>query len=106
MGVIDKGIAALPMFGALCADVREGRLPVSLTGLGHIHKVLLSHALCAATARKAVFIVSDEAEANRIAEDLAALGTEALLLPARDLALRRVESTSREYEQMRLGALA
>lgn len=62
--------------------------------------------MCACLGRKAVFIVADEAEANRVCEDLACLGTTALLLPARDLSLRRVESTSREYEQMRLGTLA
>lgn len=99
-------MASLPQYGALCADIRDGRLPVSLTGLGHIHKVMLVHALCACLGRKAVFIVADEAEANRVCEDLACLGTTALLLPARDLSLRRVESTSREYEQMRLGTLA
>ena len=106
MGVFDRGMASLPQYGALCADIRDGRLPVSLTGLGHIHKVMLVHALCACLGRKAVFIVADEAEANRVCEDLACLGTTALLLPARDLSLRRVESTSREYEQMRLGTLA
>ena len=106
MGVFDKGLAGLPAFGALCADIRENRLPVALTGLGHIHKVLFVYALCASLGRKAVFLVADEAEGNRVCEDLAALGLEALLLPARDLSLRRVESTSREYEQQRLGTLA
>ena len=105
MGVFDRGMASLPQYGALCADIRDGRLPVSLTGLGHIHKVMLVHALCACLGRKAVFIVADEAEANRVCEDLACLGTTALLLPARDLSLRRVESTSREYEQMRPAAI-
>lgn len=106
MGVLDRGAASLPQYGALAADIRDGRLPGAVTGLGHIHKIVLMHALCASTGRKAVFIVADEAEAHRACEDLAALGTEALLLPARDLSLRRVESTSREYEQMRLGTLA
>ncbi len=106
MGILDRGAASLPQYGALTADIRDGRLPGAVTGLGHIHKIVLLHALCASMGRKAVFIVADEAEANRACEDLAALGMEALLLPARDLSLRRVESTSREYEQMRLGTLA
>ena len=65
-----------------------------------------SHTLRAALNRRVFVLVSDEAEGSRLCEDLAALGDEALFLPARDLALRRVESTSRDYEQMRLGILA
>ena len=76
-----------------------------LTGLGHIHKAMLIHALRAALARRVFVLVSDEAEGNRLCEDMKALGDEALFLPARELSLRRVESTSRDYEQMRLGIL-
>ena len=105
MGLLERGMAALPAFSALCADVRAGRLPASLTGLGHVHKVVFIHALCAALQRPALVLVADEAEANRICEDLAALGRRALLYPSRELSLRRVESASREYEQARLGVL-
>ena len=106
MGIFERGMTSLPPYVALCSDIRAGRLPAALTGLGHIHKVFFIHALCTSLKRKAVVLVSDEAEANRLCEDLAALGTPALFLPARDLSLRSVESTSREYEQMRLGTLA
>ena len=34
------------------------------------------------------------------------MGLQARFLPARELSLRRVESASREFEQMRLGTLA
>ena len=106
MGVFDRGLAGLPAFGSLCGDIRAGRLPAAVTGLGHIHKVHWIAALCASLERRAVMIVADEGEATRLCEDLAAFGMHPLLLPARDLSLRRVESTSREYEQMRLGTLA
>ena len=106
MGFFERGLASLPAYGALCADIRASRLPADITGLGHIHKVILIHALCSTTGRRAVVLTADEAEATRLMEDLSALGNHPLLLPARDLALRRVESTSREYEQMRLGTLA
>ena len=105
MGLLERGMAALPAFSALCTDIRAGRLPASLTGLGHIHKVMFIHALCAAMQRRALVLVADEAEANRLCEDLAALGRRALFYPARELSLRRVESASREYEQARLGVL-
>ena len=51
-------------------------------------------------------LVADESEAARICEDAAAFGLHPLLLPARDLSLRSMESASREYEQQRLGVLA
>ena len=106
MGVFERGLAALPAYKSLCGDIRAGRLPAGLTGLGHIHKVLMIHALAATLGRRSLLLVADEAEATRVCEDLEALGNRPLFLPARDLSLRRVESTSREYEQMRLGTLA
>ncbi len=106
MGVIEKGLAGLPAYSSLLGDIRAGRLPGMLTGLGHIHKAMLIHALRTDLSRRVFVLVSDEAEGNRLCEDLKALGDEALFLPARELSLRRVESTSRDYEQMRLGILA
>ena len=106
MGVFERGLASLPAYKALCGDIRAGRLPAELTGLGHIHKVILLHALSVTLGRRALLLTADEAEATRVCEDLEALGQRPLFLPARDLSLRRVESTSREYEQMRLGTLA
>ena len=43
MGVFERGLAALPAYKSLCGDIRAGRLPAGLTGLGHIHKVLMIH---------------------------------------------------------------
>ena len=106
MGFFDRGLMGMPAYAALCADIKAGRLPAAVTGLGHIHKVHFLYALCASLGRKGVVLAADEGEASRICEDLAAFGARPLFLPARDLSLRRVESTSREYEQMRLGTLA
>ena len=103
MGVIERSLQKQPEFAALCGDVQHGQLPVCMTGLGHIHKVLTIHALCAVTGHPAVVVVPDESEATRLCEDLTALGRSPLFLPARDLSLQRVESASREYEQLRLG---
>lgn len=106
MGIIEKGLAGLPAYPSLLSDIKAGRTPGMLTGLGHIHKAMLIHALRAALDRRVFVLVSDEAEGNRLCEDMKALGDEALFLPARELSLRRVESTSRDYEQIRLGILA
>lgn len=105
MKLFARSMAGYPTFQALAGDIASGRLPVAVTGLGHIHKALFVHGLCA-NGHKLVVLAGDEAEASRLMEDLIALGTETLLLPARDLALRRVESVSREFEQQRLGTLA
>ena len=106
MSMYDAGLQKMPAFSAVQKDVREGRLPLAVTGLGHIHKAIFVHALRASLRRRAVVLTADEAEATRLQEDLSALGERVLMLPARELSLRRVESTSREYEQMRLSTLA
>ncbi len=106
MRLFEAGLLKMPAFSALQKDIRTNHLPAAVTGLGHIHKAMWIHALRGVIDRRAVVLVADEAEATRLYEDLTALGERVLLLPARDLSLRRVESTSREYEQMRLAALA
>ena len=73
MGVFERGLAALPAYKSLCGDIRAGRLPAGLTGLGHIHKVLMIHALAATLGRRSLLLVADEAEATRVCEDLEAL---------------------------------
>ena len=105
MSVVSKGFAAQGTFAALCSDIRRGVLPAAATGLGGIHKTLLADALVETLGRKVVYLVPEEADAARMQEDLQALGRRVLYYPARDLALRRAESVSREYEQMRIGTL-
>ncbi|MCI8554280.1 MAG: transcription-repair coupling factor [Clostridiales bacterium] len=106
MSVIDKGMSGLPALRSLCGDIRAGRLPAAVTGLGHIHKVALASALRQLMDRPLVILAADEAEASRLCGDLEALGVPSVFLPSRELSLRRVESASREFEQLRLGCLA
>ncbi|MDD2361490.1 MAG: transcription-repair coupling factor [Oscillospiraceae bacterium] len=106
MNVLNKGLTGLAAFQSLCADIGAGRLPASVTGLGHIHKIHFISALSAALGRRAVLLTADEGEAAKVCEDAAALGMRAVFFPARDLSLRSVESVSREFEQQRLGALS
>ena len=106
MSLFERGLAGLPAYGALCAGLKAGQLPILLTGLGHIHKAMFTHLIRQTTKRPVVLVAADEAEATRFCEDLTSLGERALLLPVRDVTLRKVESVSREYEQQRLGVLA
>ncbi len=105
MSVFDTALRSLPAVKGALADWQSHRTPVMFTGVGHIHKVLLTHALCAQAAKRALFVVADEAEATRVCEDLTALGVDAVFLPAAELSLRQMESTSHEYEQLRLAVL-
>ena len=106
MSLWDKGLAQLPAYQSVCDDIRAGRTPVLVIGTAHIHKALLAAGLKNSLDRRIVLLVSDEAEAARLTEDVRAFGLRTVYLPARELSLRLVESASREYEQMRLGAFA
>ena len=106
MSIWDKGLAALPAYRSVCEDLTARRTPIQLVGLAHIHKALFVAGISRTQKRRSVVLVGDEAEAHRLTEDLQALGLNTLYLPARELALRQMESASREYEQMRLGVLA
>ena len=53
MNLLDRGMSVLPAFRSLCEDIRTGRLPAEVTGLGHIHKAVFTAAL-AHTDRKSV----------------------------------------------------
>jgi len=106
MSLFSNGLRDLPAFSRLAADVTADRLPAAVTGVGTVHKALLLHGLRAATGRRTLILVGEEAEGTRLAEDLTALGERVCTLVGRDLSLRQVDSVSREYEQQRLGALA
>lgn len=106
MSLWDRGLAYLPVYKSLCADIRAGHYPVQLIGLAHIHKAMVAAGLRQSLNRRLVMLTADEAEAARMVEDLQAFGLRTVQLPARELSLRQIESNSREYEQMRLGTLA
>ena len=106
MPFYDDALRALPEYQTLRKAAERFALPAGVTGVSHIHKVHLIHTLCCDTSSRALIVVSDEGEAERLREDLTLLGDKALVFPVRDLTLRAVESLSREYEHVRLGVLA
>ena len=105
MSVFSQGIARSATVASLLNAIRNRQLPAGVVGPAHIHKVLLVHTAVEETGRRALLFTADEPEAARCTADLQALGTNALLFPAKDLSLREVEASSREYEQQRLGVL-
>ena len=96
----------LPEYRTLLRAVDEGQTPAAATGLSGVHKAHIIHSLCVQTNRRALVIASDEAEAQRLANDLAAMGSVPLVYPARDFNFRDTEGQSREYEHQRLHVLA
>ncbi len=78
---------------------------MGVLGLSHIHKSHIVSSLCEDTAKPAIIITPDEAQAIRLVSDLNSFGVAAISYPARDFVFRTAESCSREYEHLRLNAL-
>ena len=106
MSFFEQGLLRLSPYVSLCEALKKGRTPVAVTGLGQIHKAVWIHSVCASRGTPALVLTADEAEASRLCRDLVGLGTDTVMLPARDLALDAVRAASREYEQQRLAAFA
>ena len=96
----------LPEYRSLCAAIDKKQTPAAVTGLSGIHKAHLIASLCSQKGRKAFVVASDEAEAQRLCNDLLAMGMDAMIYPARDFNFRDTEGQSREYEHQRLHVLA
>ena len=106
MEILLRGLAASPSFQTLKTAAKEGKLPAYVTGVGQIHKAMLTAALGHTLHKTVLVLTADEAEATRLCEDLRALGRRAMLYPEREISLRDVAFGSHEYEQQRLGVLA
>ncbi len=89
----------------LVHSINRGFTPAVCSGLPPICRAALIAAVVDSGYRAAV-ICPDEAEANRLCEDIAALGIKTGLLPARDLNCGRGVSSSKEWEHKRLHTLS
>lgn len=106
MKLLTNAMRRNPEYKAVSEAFAAGRLPACVTGVATVHKAHLVSALCEEHEKKALIIVGDEAEGQRIHDDLTMMGMRCAIYPYRELSLRDVESSSREYEHQRLGALA
>ena len=77
----------------------------ALFGLPPAGRAQMLAALARDTGRPLCVVTPGEAEATRFAADLNTLGIAAAVFPARDLVLRPIEGTGREYEYRRLAVL-
>ena len=99
-------LGKLPEFQELERAVQSGTLPAAATGLSTVHKATFIASLCVRQKKKAFVLTGEEAEAQRLCEDLRSMGLRPLFYPYRDFALRDTEGASHEYERQRLQVLA
>ena len=80
--------------------------PVSVTGLSHIHRAQLINAVN--SGKVDLVVTGSEAEAKKLCDDINMMsGSEtAVLFPSKELVFTPVDSANREYEYMRVSALA
>lgn len=90
----------------LIADLKNGSLPIALSGLSHIHKAVIAAAMTSDGVGKTVIITPDEAVASQMLSDLSALGKNAVGFPARDFCFGETLSHSKEYEHIRIDTLS
>ena len=86
--------------------VKSQKTPVCITNLSRIHKANIIDTLPADTFQRALVVVADETEAERLQEDLRSFGRRASIFPARDLCFRKIDGVSREFERKRVGVLS
>lgn len=106
MRFLTTALSQLKEFQLLAGAVAQNALPASVTGLSGIHKAGFIYSLCVLQKRRAFVVAADEAEAQRLCEDLSAMGMHPLIYPARDFSFRDTEGSSHEYEHLRLHVLA
>nr|WP_319489462.1 transcription-repair coupling factor [uncultured Caproiciproducens sp.] len=105
MKFLTNAISSLKEFQDLEAAVKTAALPVAVTGLSGIHKANIIYSLCVKLKRRAFVVAGDENEAQRLCDDLSAMGMTPLFYPVRDFNFRDTAGSSHEYEHQRLQVL-
>ena len=106
MNFLKAGMHKLPEYMQLRQAVESNALPAVATGLSGIHKATIINALVQDTNKTALLLAADEAEAQRICQDLTSMGLRSFIYHTRDFTFRNVESASREYEHQRIQVLS
>lgn len=106
MKLLTNAMRRNPEYKAVSEAFAAGKLTACVTGVATVHKAHLISSLCEEHGRKAFVVVGDEAEGQRIHDDLTMMGMRCVVYPYRELSLARCGKQRREYEHQRLGALA
>ena len=106
MEFLRKALRTVSDYTAVYNAVKQKKTPVCLTGLSRIHKANIIDTLPADINQRALVVVADDGEAQRLQEDLQSFGRNSVIFPARDLCFRKIDGFSREFERKRVGVLA
>ena len=111
MGVFSTLFGELSGCRSILEAIDKNISPVSVTGLSHIHRAQLLHTVCSGSGSVHLAVTSAEAEAKRLCDDINAMAGSpesggAVLFPSKELVLTPADSSSREYEYMRISALS
>ena len=106
MSCFSELLSNSPEYRSVLSAVTRKTFPFGCLGLPPAPKALMIHSLCEQFSRGALVVTPDEAVATKLCADLQTLGSRACVFPARDLNFQAAESSSKEYEQKRIGALA
>lgn len=92
-------------FSRIISAIDGGKCPALLSGTGAVCRAHAAAAIRLETKRPVIAVCSDEQEARKFADDLAAFtGENVSTLFARDFVFYNAESVSREAERRRIGA--
>jgi transcription-repair coupling factor (superfamily II helicase) len=92
-------------FAPLLEALKKENKPVLVSGVCSALRDLFPAAVMAASGEKALILLSDEAEAARMAKALMPIFPRTLFFPRRDYSLVRVDSSGREFAACRLAVL-
>ena len=106
MDFLNKLLMKDPDYAGLLRVLDSKRLPLTCTGLSHIHKAALLSAICSHTKQRLAVVTPDEASANELVADAKELGLRAVNFPLRDYNLADLSGYSREYEHKRTDTLS
>lgn len=106
MSCFSKAIEKDESYINLNRHIRSGKLPLGVLGLPDVGKALVCHTMNATQDKKICIVVPDEPTAARMAEDLTSLGSKTVKISARDFSFETTQTTSKEYEHLRLNSLA
>ncbi len=99
-------LSSVPEFNSLLAAIDGGACPLAFSGLSAVHRAHFAAGVRAAAGRSVVVICADEAEAERMARDLAACcGERVYSLSAREFTFHNAAVVSRQWEHRRLSVL-
>ena len=93
-------------YNAAKSSLDRRELPLGIIGLPAVCKAHYISALCENESKKALILCADEPGAIKLCEDLNVFSSAALYYPVRDFNFRSSDSSSKEYEQQRIGVLS